>query len=331
MTDPQDPTAAQGDPNEPTRPTTPAGDDAGKTEVVNIPEQSGNPDSTTVSQRSAAQPPQSRAPGVQPPAAPPTTAAPAAGGPIPQYDNAYGQPGQFGQQPAGGPQSAPGPQSAAGPQYGQQPPQYGQQPQPGYLQPGQYGQPGQQPGQYGQPGQFGQQPGQYGQPGQYSATQQAPGGFGQQPGQYGQPGQFGQQPGQFGQPGQQPGFGGQYANDQFAAMSSTGSSNKGLRTLFFAGGGLLIVAAAIVVITAFWLPGWAPKNLSQDAAQDGVKSVLTDDYQATEVTNVSCPSGQRVKKGNSFSCSVTVGGQPQKVTVTFLDDEGKYEVGRPTS
>ncbi len=43
------------------------------------------------------------------------------------------------------------------------------------------------------------------------------------------------------------------------------------------------------------------------------------------MSDVKCPSGQRVKKGESFTCSVNLGGQDQKVTVTFIDDDGKYE------
>ncbi|MFT4042018.1 MAG: DUF4333 domain-containing protein [Gordonia sp. (in: high G+C Gram-positive bacteria)] len=239
----------------------------------------------------------------------------------PSYGQAgYGQAEQIGGYPAQAYQQEAYPtadQQAFLAPYGQQP-GYGQFPQ--YGQTPQYGQPGY--AQSPQPGQpdYGQPTGQFSQPG-YS-----------QPGYGGQPG-YGQYGGQFGPPayGSPTGPHGQFGvGDQFAAMA-TGSSRKGLRTLLIAGGTGLVLVAILVVVTAFAWPGWAPKSLDQTAAQNGVKKVLTDDYQATEVSDVQCPSGQRVKKGNSFSCSVTVGGQKQTVKITFLDDDGKYEVGRPTS
>ena len=35
--------------------------------------------------------------------------------------------------------------------------------------------------------------------------------------------------------------------------------------------------------------------------------------------------------GTAFTCTLTVEGQPQQVTVTFTDDAGTYEVSRPTA
>ena len=61
-----------------------------------------------------------------------------------------------------------------------------------------------------------------------------------------------------------------------------------------------------------------------------MQKILTEDYQASDVSDVQCPSGQRVETGASFTCSVTVGGQQQQVTVTFIDDDGRYEVSRPS-
>ncbi|GAA1480215.1 hypothetical protein GCM10009624_06550 [Gordonia sinesedis] len=238
--------------------------------------------------------------GQQPPVAP-AGQAPHPGEPSAPPSGQYGQFGQPGQQYA-----QPGQQfSQPGQQYGQQAPGYGPS-GPQYVQPGQqYAQPGQQPGQaFGQPGY-----GAAGHPGQ-------PGHQGH-PGQQGQPAQFGQ----FGAPG----------GDQYSAMAA-GKPNRGPRTAMFAVGGALLLVALVVLLTAFWIPPkWAPRNLDQNAAQDGVKKVLTESYQASEVTDVRCPSGQRVKKGESFTCSVSVGGQQQRVKVTFLDDDGRYEVARPTS
>lgn len=351
MTNPEDPsnkvpgTPAAGDagpgnpvtPDSGANPTGPASD--GKTEVVQIP---GHVQ--------------------QPPQAPPTTATPA-GYPAqpaqPQQPAPPQQPGQPAQPgypaPGYGTPSAPtGFGDGSGQQYNptqmaptSQPQQYGGQP-------AQFGQaqPHGQPQQFGQPQPYGQQPGQasapYGAAAQapYGAAAQAPYGaaapqagapYGQQPGTtpYGaqsQPGtagfgQFGQpQPGQPGQPGPYGAYGA--PGDQFAGMAAP-AQKKGLWKGLIAVGAVLIVAAIAIVVTG-WL-WWWPRELDQTAAQNGVKQVLTEQYQASDVSDVSCPSGQKVKKGNSFTCTVTVGGQKQNVKVTFLDDDGKYQVARPTS
>ena len=96
-------------------------------------------------------------------------------------------------------------------------------------------------------------------------------------------------------------------------------------------GGVVAAIIAILLITAFWIPGWAPKTLSQTAAQDGVKTVLNDKYGITNVEKVECPADQKVDEGSSFTCKVTVGGQEQTVTLTFTDGDGTYTVSRPTS
>jgi hypothetical protein len=36
-----------------------------------------------------------------------------------------------------------------------------------------------------------------------------------------------------------------------------------------------------------------------------------------------------VKKGETFDCEVSIDGTKRQVTVTFQDNEGTYEVGRP--
>ncbi len=97
-------------------------------------------------------------------------------------------------------------------------------------------------------------------------------------------------------------------------------------------GGIVAIIVVVLAITAFVAPGFAvSKELKQSAVQDGVKSILEKDYQATEVSTVSCPNGQKVQKGKTFDCTATIAGAQQKVTVTFLDDSGRYEVGRPTA
>jgi hypothetical protein len=204
------------------------------------------------------------------------------------------------------------------PAYPQQPDYTAGQPYP-YQQPGAYGQPQEYPqAQYGQP-QYGQpqygqpaQPGQYGQPqyGQYA-----------QPGQYGQP-QYGQPPyGQppYGQPGQ--------------PEEAAGKKSKAaLGTIL---GVLAALVVAAVLILGFWKPGFfVTTKLDVNKAQQGVQQILTDQangYGAKNVQDVKCNSGQNpaVRKGDTFTCEVSVDGTKRQVTVTFQDDKGTYEVGRP--
>ena len=231
------------------------------------------------------------------------------------WSQTYRQPpatgGQQGGPPQGPPPQGPPPQGPPPQQgWGQQPPP--QQPPVTYPQ---------QPpsGGYGQNPQYGQQPGQYGPPpGQYGQQFGPPQG---QPDQYGQPSQYGQagESGQLGQP----------AYDQFASMTPP-KSRKNL-PLFIAAGVVALVAV-VLAVTAFLAPGFAvTKVLSQDAAQQGVKTVLETDYQAKDVQNVKCPKDKEIKKGDSFTCTATVAGANQQVKITFLDDDGKYEVGQPTT
>lgn len=108
---------------------------------------------------------------------------------------------------------------------------------------------------------------------------------------------------------------------------------KSKRRLLLAGG---IAAAAIVALVVVLL---AATLLGQDglniqAAQEGVTRILTDKatgYGLTAVSDVTCNNGENpdIKKGATFTCDVTINEAAQQVTVTFLDDDGKYEVGSP--
>jgi hypothetical protein len=211
----------------------------------------------------------------------------------------------------------------------QQYPQYPQQ--PAYQPPQEYQQPGaeqyQQPTEYNpqaypQQGQYGQPTG-YDQSGQYAYGQQ-PGQYGQQPGQYAQPGQYGQQPGQY---GQQPG--------QYGAPGTQEGSKRSLAVIGGVIGLLAAIIVAVVLVLGFWKPGFfVTTKLDIDAAQTGVQRILTDEsngYGAKNVQNVKCNDGQNptVTKGGTFDCEVSIDGTKRQVTVTFQDDDGTYEVGRP--
>lgn len=230
---------------------------------------------------------------------PPSGAGQAQGGEQPAWQQppAY-QPQQYPQyqQPTQPPTYSPQ-QYPGGDQYGQQTSEYSPT---GYTQPGQYG----QPGAYGQPGQYGQQPGQYGQ----------------------QPGQYGQQPGQYGQYPGAPGF---------APSGSGGGSKRSMALIGGILGALALIVIAAVLVMGFWKPGFfVTTKLDVNAAQTGVEQILTDEtngYGAKNVNDVKCNNGESptVKKGDTFNCEVSIDGTKRQVTVTFQDDDGTYEVGRP--
>ena len=97
-------------------------------------------------------------------------------------------------------------------------------------------------------------------------------------------------------------------------------------------GAVLLVAGLIL---GFWQPGFfVTTKLDDNKAQQGVQQILTDEasgYGAQNVSDVKCNNGQNptVKKGDTFTCEVSIDGTKRQVTVTFQDDKGTYEVGRP--
>jgi hypothetical protein len=90
-----------------------------------------------------------------------------------------------------------------------------------------------------------------------------------------------------------------------------------------------------VLVLGFWEPGFfVTTKLDVSKAQTGVQQVLSDEtngYGAKNVKDVKCNNGAdpTVKKGASFDCNVSIDGAAKRVTVTFQDDKGTYEVGRP--
>jgi hypothetical protein len=172
---------------------------------------------------------------------------------------------------------------------------------------------------YPQHEQYGAQTGQFGaHPTQYGA----------QVGQYGQPGPYGQ-PGTYppGQPYPPPGHYGQLP-------ASPGSKRSRLVIGTVIGVFAAILVAGILVV-GFWQPGFfVTTKLDVNKAQAGVQQILTDDingYGARNVKDVKCNNGQNptVKRGGTFACDVSIDGAKRQVTVTFQDNKGTYEVGRP--
>ena len=79
----------------------------------------------------------------------------------------------------------------------------------------------------------------------------------------------------------------------------------------------------------------AHRVITQGGEQPNVVFVLTDEtngYGAKNVNDVKCNNGvsPTVKKGDTFNCEVSIDGTKRQVTVTFQDDKGTYEDGRPT-
>jgi len=235
-----------------------------------------------------------------------------------------------GDQPAWQQPSAPDQPTTEAPAWGAPPPAYTPQQYPQYPQQDQGAQ--QQPPTYTPP-QYPQQGDQYGQPTAYSPSSY------QQPGQYGQqPGQYGQQPGQYGQYGQQPDQYGQQPGQQYSPYGSSGTeagSKKSLGVILGVVGVLAVIIIAVVGVLGFWKPGFfVTTKLDVGAAQTGVAQILSDEangYGAKNVKDVKCNDGSSptVKKGDTFDCEVSIDGTKRQVTVTFQDDNGTYEVGRP--
>jgi hypothetical protein len=201
---------------------------------------------------------------------------------------------------------------------------YQQPAEPAYPQ--QYSQPAypsdfnSQATQFGAPPQFGQAP-QYGQP-EYGQPE------------YGQP-QYGQPPQQYGQPGQ-PGQPGQYPPQGVNAYGQPIQGSK--RSKGFIGavaGGIALLFVVVILVLGFVAPGFfITTKLDVNKANSGVQSILTDEtsgYGAKNVKDVKCNGGSdpTVKKGGTFDCAVSIDGAAKHVTVTFQDDKGTYEVGRP--
>jgi hypothetical protein len=94
----------------------------------------------------------------------------------------------------------------------------------------------------------------------------------------------------------------------------------------------LVVAALLIV--GFSTPGFLlTRQLDVQQAQAGVRHVLSDTagYGAPNVSDVTCNGGQNptIKKGETFTCEVTIDSVRWEIPVKFTDDAGSYELGRP--
>jgi hypothetical protein len=237
-----------------------------------------------------------------------------------QYGQQHGQP-QYGEQ-----------------QYGQQS-QYGQQPQYGQYGYGQYGQQGygQTPSGY----ESGQQPTQqfggspYGQAGYEqgqsgwgsSQTQQYPG-YGQGQQAYSDPyGQTQQYPGysqqqygtqQYGQQAYQPPGYAPPSQPDWAAPPRRKRSRAGMFAILGVIAAVVIVGGVVLALTVF-----GKKTFNADALNRDIASQYHDKF--GETIQVTCPSGQRVTKGASFTCEgKKANGESGKIEIKITSADGDY-------
>ncbi|AXB42955.1 hypothetical protein A4R43_10695 [Amycolatopsis albispora] len=72
-----------------------------------------------------------------------------------------------------------------------------------------------------------------------------------------------------------------------------------------------------------------PKLFDHGAVAQGVRQVLTQSFEITDLGAVVCPPGQPVRAGHTFDCQAQVGAEQRSVPITVKTDEGEYEVGAP--
>jgi len=96
----------------------------------------------------------------------------------------------------------------------------------------------------------------------------------------------------------------------------------------------VIIVGAIAIVVISKTVNQDIKKVAVAGVQTEVQQILGDrttGYSSDDIKDVKCNNGQdpTAKKGQSFSCDVTVRGKPHQLTVTFMDDAGTYEVGLP--
>ncbi|MFZ2512532.1 MAG: DUF4333 domain-containing protein, partial [Gordonia sp. (in: high G+C Gram-positive bacteria)] len=93
----------------------------------------------------------------------------------------------------------------------------------------------------------------------------------------------------------------------------------------------LLVLGGLGAVSAYVWPGWLPKTFSQAGLESGVERVLASEggKQPQKITDVNCPAGVKVRKGEEFTCQLKVNSAPKYVTITVLDADGNYLVSDP--
>ena len=122
-----------------------------------------------------------------------------------------------------------------------------------------------------------------------------------------------------------------------AATSGKGSKGKAVLIVAIIGAVLALIIAVVFVVILTGSGSDKPNKLVKlkvSSVQDRVLQILKDPvsgYSGDEIKDVKCNNGQdpTVKKGDSFTCEVSVRGKKRQVTVTIQDDNGTYLVGLP--
>lgn len=97
---------------------------------------------------------------------------------------------------------------------------------------------------------------------------------------------------------------------------------------------LLTTTAAAVALGAAGAAAWLLSLvqvdvLDQQALQEGVATVLRDNYGEYGINNVQCPSNQEIATGHTFECSIEIGSRKAAVPIRILNGKPEYEVGAP--
>jgi hypothetical protein len=75
------------------------------------------------------------------------------------------------------------------------------------------------------------------------------------------------------------------------------------------------------------------ESLSEGALEgaDGIKKVLAEEYQLTDIGAVDCPPTPSLsfEKGATFECTVVVAGEERTVEVSVLNENGGIQVSEP--
>ena len=92
-----------------------------------------------------------------------------------------------------------------------------------------------------------------------------------------------------------------------------------------------LVTAAVSVLATLLATGTltAAPLFEREALESGVSDILSDDFELTDVKDVSCPAEAVAERGEKFECTFTSGGEKLSVPVEVLNDDGQYRVGGP--
>jgi hypothetical protein len=86
---------------------------------------------------------------------------------------------------------------------------------------------------------------------------------------------------------------------------------------------------ALIAIAAVLIGGCGSNEIDTKRAEDLIAENVREEIGA-EVKSVSCPTGVKAKKGDTFECTVTGSdGTTGKATVTQEDDEGNVKTSAP--